>query len=168
MQLCSWHHRKERKRPELFRVPTVCYNARMRIAGKECQIWDFLRSLDMIASVSYTHLQWNYRDKACLCPDNFTVCILIFNSPQNPNHIRMGLQYPTGFCGELKIRIHTVKLLSLIHIFSTVISVKRKISGDLSSGGSTARNRLGNDHCPVGTGHAGRCDPSLSLIHIYT
>ena len=36
----------------------------------------------------------------------------------------------------------------------------RKISGDLSSGGSTARNRLGNDHCPVGTGHAGRCDPS--------
>ena len=44
--------------------------------------------------------------------------------------------------------------------FSTVISVKRKISGDLSSGGSTARNRLGNDHCPVGTGHAGRCDPS--------
>ena len=44
--------------------------------------------------------------------------------------------------------------------FSTVISVKRKISGDLSSGGGTARNRLGNDHCPVGTGHAGRSDPS--------
>ena len=36
----------------------------------------------------------------------------------------------------------------------------KEISGDLSSGGSTARNRLGNDHCSVGTGHAGRCDPS--------
>ena len=30
MQLCSWHHRKERKRPELFRVPTVCSNVWLR------------------------------------------------------------------------------------------------------------------------------------------
>lgn len=37
------------------------------------------------------------------------------------------------------------------------ISVKEK-NINLSSGGSTARNRLGNDHCPVGTGHAGRYD----------
>ena len=57
-------------------------------------------------------------------------------------------------------KIHTILGVMLSGCgFSTVISVKRKISGDLSSGGSTARNRLGNDHCPVGTGHAGRCDP---------
>ena len=46
--------------------------------------------------------------------------------------------------------------------FRQLYQLKGKISGDLSSGGSTARNRLGNDHCPVGTGHAGRCDPSGS------
>lgn len=44
--------------------------------------------------------------------------------------------------------------------FRQLYQLKEKYPENLSSGGSTARNRLGNDHCPVGTGHAGRCDSS--------
>lgn len=44
---------------------------------------------------------------------------------QNPNHIQMGLQYPTGFCGELKIRIHTVKLSGQRQVLESV----RKLCG---------------------------------------
>lgn len=60
-------------------------------AGAPCSHTDILFSIRCLCHTCRTASGLIH--KACLCPDNFTVCILIFNSPQKP----------VGYCNPIRM-----------------------------------------------------------------